>query len=244
MAGIVTQASDPSTYAATIAGGVIPRGHVRLSCGDPPFALVALLGPEAPTLSGGFGGWQVVARPRDVGMTIWEGVEPYQLTLSLMLDGYNEGHSQEPALRGLSRVARGDNESPPGVLTIDGIPLPVERWVIEGIDFGDPIRRLGDASRVRQALTITLREYVPPSYLRRRISPYASSSKAVIIRAQKGDTPAKIAKRRRLKSWTVLRDLNRSLISKANQKLKTGTKIRVPATKTAARSGGKDKRKK
>lgn len=237
----IIQANDPAALAARL-GGALPRGYVRLSCGDPALSLVALLGAEAPSLSGGFGGWEVIGRPRAVGMTIWDGVEPYQLTLSLMLDGYATGRSQESSLRALSRVARGDDESPPGVLGVEGIPLPAERWVIEGIDFGDPISRVEDGARIRQALTLTLREYVPPSYLTRRGSPSASSSKVVIVRAQKGDTPAKIAKRRRLKSWTVLRDLNRSIVTKANQKLKTGTKLRVPSSKAAARSGGKDRR--
>jgi hypothetical protein len=71
-----------------------------------------------------------------------------------------------------------------------------------------------------------------------------TSSKTVIVKATTGDTPAKIAKRRKLKSWTVLRDLNRGVVTKANQTLKRGTLIRVPATKKAAKSGGKDKKKK
>lgn len=241
MAAIVT--STTGGVSAVPSGSAVPPGYVRLSCGDPALSLVVLLGTEAPKLTGGFGGWSIVGRPRDVGMTIWEGVEPYALTLPLMLDGWAERKSQETALRRLTRVARGDDESPPGILRIAGIPLPAKRWVIDGIDFGDPINRVRDGARYRQPLTLTLREYVPPKYLKRRKSPYASSGKTLIVKANKGDTPAKIAKRRGLKSWTVLRDLNRKLITKANQSLKTGTTVRVPASKTAARTGGKDKRK-
>jgi hypothetical protein len=222
-----------------LAAGSLPRGYVRLACGDPALDLIVLLGAEAPQVTGGVGGWTVTPRPQAVGMTLWEGVEPYQVNLSLMLDGWATGQSQESALRSLRRVARGDAESPPGVLYVEGIPLPASRWVIEGIDFGDPI--LGtDAARLRQPLTLTLRQYVPPKFLKRKRSAYGSSSKSAIVRAQHGDTPAKIAKRRRLKSWTVIRDLNRKLKLKANSKLKAGQKLRVPATKTQARSGGKD----
>jgi hypothetical protein len=212
-------------------------GWVTLTCGDPALALRVRLGTEAPKLTGGTGGWAVVARPRDVGMTVWDGVEPYQLTLSLMFDGWAAQRSQERALRALTRVARGDHDSPPGVLTVEGIPLPTDEWVIESIDFGDPIAR-DDGDRLRQPLALTLREYVPPTYLRRRKSPSASSTKTVIVRAQHGDTPAKIAKRRKLKSWKVIRDLNKKLIHKANQTIKTGTKIRVPATKKASHHSG------
>jgi hypothetical protein len=217
-------------------------GWVTLTCGDPALAITVRLGEDSPRLTGGLGGWTTVGRPRDVGMTVWEGVEPYQLALSLMFDGYAAQRSQERALRALSRVARGDRESSPGVLHIDGIPLPADDWVIESIEFGDAITRDG-GDRLRQPLSLTLREYVPPQYLRRRKSPSSSSSKTVVVRSIKGDTPAKIAKRRKVKSWTVIRDLNRKLVKKANQSLKPGTKIRVPAAKKTAKSGGKDKRK-
>jgi hypothetical protein len=226
--------------------GPVAPGYVRLTCGDPAFALVTLLGEEAPQLSGGFGGWNVIGRPRDVGMTVWDGVEPYQLTLPLMLDAFADNRSQEGIIRRLTAVARGDRESPPGVLTVEGLPSlspPSRQWVIEGLDFGDPIRRVSDMHRTRQPLTLTLREYVGPEYLRRRKTTSRTSSKSIIVIAGQGDTAAKIAKRRRLKSWTVLRKLNRGIILKANQKLKPGTPILVPVTKLAAsKSKGKDRR--
>ena len=219
----------------------LPPGYVRLTCGDPALDLVCLLGPEPPQLSGGVGGWSVVARPREVGMTVWEGSEPYTLSLSLMLDRFAEGRSIEAKLRQLTRVGRGDRESPPGTLRVRGLPLPDVRWFIETIDYGEPIRRTTDAARVRQPLVLQLREFVSPEFLRRRRKPFGkSSSKTTIIRAQEGDTAAKIAKRRRLKSWTVLRKLNKKVVKKANQKIKQGTKLRVPAVKPQKPSG-KDK---
>jgi hypothetical protein len=219
--------------------GPVAPGYVRLTCGDPAFALVTLLGEEAPQLSGGFGGWNVIGRPRDVGMTVWDGVEPYQLTLPLMLDAFADNRSQEGIIRRLTAVARGDRESPPGVLTVEGLPSlspPSRHWVIESMEFGDAIRRVSDMHRTRQQLTLALREYVRPEYLSRRKTTSKTSSKSIIVIAQKGDTAAKIAKRRRLKSWTLLRNLNRGLILKANQTIPTGTPVLVPVTKLAAKS--------
>lgn len=239
MARVVTAPSSP--YSAVWLPG-IPRGHVRLSCDDPPLSLVVLMGAEAPTITGGIGGWTVAARPQAVGMTLWEGVEPYQMTLAIMLDGWGGGVPQEAEIRALMRVARGDSESPPGVLHIEGIPVPARRWVVESMDFGEPILTF-DAERLRQPITLTLRQYVPPSFLKRKKSAYGSSTKIMVVRAIHGDTPAKIAKRRRLKSWTVIRDLNKGLKLKANSKLKTGAKVRVPRGKTQARHGGKDKKR-
>jgi hypothetical protein len=224
--------------------GPVPPGYVRVTCADPSFVLVALLAEEVPNITAGAGGWNVIERPREVSMTVWGGVEPFQFTLPLILDGFSIGRSQEPALRGLARVARGDNESPPGIVQLEGIPsLPSREWVIESIDYGEYIRRVSDLHRTRIGLTLTLREYVPPEYIQRRRSTTASSSKTLIVRASKGDTLAKIAKRRKIKSWTVVWDLNRGLQRKANAVIKTNTQVRVPATKLASKKSPKSKKK-
>ena len=103
-------------------------------------------------------------------MTLWAGGDPYTLQLPLMLDDYPERGSVERAMRVLNRLVKGDDDSPPGVVEIGGIPLPVDEWVIDGIDYGDPIRAVDDLRLLRQPVTLTLREYVPPEYvqLRRR----------------------------------------------------------------------------
>jgi hypothetical protein len=225
--------------------GPVPPGYVRVTCTDPAFVLVGLMADDLPNLSAGAGGWNLIERPREVSMTVWGGVEPFQFTLPLLLDGFASGRSQEPALRGLARVARGDRESPPGIVQLDGIPsLPAREWVIEGIDYGDYIRRTNDLHRTRAHVTLTLREYVPPEYVQRRRSVMASSSKVVIIQANTGDTLARIAKRRKIKSWTVLWDLNQALQRKANATLKKGTQVRVPSTKLASKKAPKSKKKK
>lgn len=216
--------------------GPIPSGYVRIACTDPSFVVLAMLGEEPPTLSGGVGGWDLVGRPRDVAMTVWTGIEPYALSVAVMLDGFADRRSQEPALRSLLRVARGDRESPPGIVTIEGIPsLPAREWVIESLDYADPIRRVSDFHRTRQPVTIAFREYVRPDYLSRPKTPSKTSSKSTIIIAVAGDTAAKIAKRRKLKSWTILRRLNSDVIRKANQRIPTGTPILVPVTKLGAK---------
>jgi hypothetical protein len=242
MAIISTTSRNPLALLATAAKGKIPRGYVRLSCGDPALeGLLVLLGPDAPRVTGGVGGWEAVARPRSVGMTIWDGIEPFAMDLSLMFDNYaafaNDPHtgSEEANLRALMRVARGDGESPPGVLLVEGLAmLPTDLWVINGMDYGDPILDY-QGGRVRQPLTLNLMEYVPPTYLHKVPKASASSTKWIVIRARQGDTPAKIAKRRKLKGWTVIRDLNKSIpVRKANQSLAHGTRIRVPAPRAQA----------
>lgn len=213
---------------------VVPHGHVRLVCDDPAANLVLLLGPEAPQLGAGVGGWEVTNRPRQVGMTTWTGVEPFQLTLGVMLDGLAARTNVEGVLRQLVTVARGDEESPPGVLELYGIATPADDWVIESMEFGDPILS-GYGNRLRQPLTLTLREYVPPSYLKLRRKALAGwRGKTKVVTTKRGDTPAKVARRSRCK-WTDLRQLNQRLVKKANQHLHVGTKLRVPVAKARHR---------
>jgi hypothetical protein len=224
---IVTPTSDPGGWVA-VANARVPPGYVRLSCDDPPLDVLALLGEGSPRLTGGFGGWDVVARPQQVGMTVWTGVEPLSFELPILLDGFAARRSQEPDQRKLYAVARGDDESPPGVVRVAGVPLPVVRWVIEQIDVGDSILRTSDGSRLRQALTLTLREYVPPTYLQlRRSALKGTKGKTKVITVKRGDTPASIARKQRC-AWTELRSLNVGVVKKANQALKVGSKLRVP----------------
>jgi hypothetical protein len=203
----------------------VAPGFVRLTCDDPSLNIVVRLGEDPVQVTAGAGGWE---------MTVWNGVEPVQVSLPLMFDGYAAGSSQEKYLRKLFTVARGDDDSPPGVLSVEGVYLPADEWVVEGVDYGTPILAT-TMNRLRQPLTLTLREYVPPSYLKlRRRSLSAPKNKTKVITTRKGDTPASIARRQHCK-WTDLRQLNPKAVTKANQKLKTGTKLRVPVAKTTTK---------
>jgi hypothetical protein len=239
--------SDPLSWLADRGHGVVPSGYVRLACDDPALNLIVLLGEQPPRITGGVGGWDVTGRPRQVGMTTWQGVEPFELELALLFDGFTIDRSQESSLRRLMRVARGDDESPPGIVTLDGLPLlPADEWVIASLDYGEAILRTSDMRRLRQPVTITLREYVPPEYkqLRRRAL-QGSKGKTKIVTCKRGDTPAKVARRVHCK-WTQIRDLNRANVRKANQALKQGTKLRVPvavAKRKRRSSSGKGQRK-
>lgn len=212
----------------------LPHGAVRISCDDPSANLILALGAESPKITGGVGGWEITGRPRQVSMTTWAGVEPFQVALSVMLDGYAAGRSVESELRTLVAIARGDGESQPGLCRVTGIALPVDRWVIEAMEVGDAL--LGsDGERTRQPLTLTLREYVPPSYLQlRRSATQGAKGKTKVISSRKGDTPAAIARRQRC-AWTAIRDLNLATVHKASQVLKTGTRLRVPVAAARTR---------
>ncbi len=48
----------------------------------------ALLGPEGARITAGYGEWEVVPRPRDVGITEWKGRRNYEMTIDLLFDGW------------------------------------------------------------------------------------------------------------------------------------------------------------
>jgi len=218
-------------------------GRVRITCGDPDFRLDGWLGPDSPRYTGGFGGWNITPRPRQIGMVTYDGQEPITLEFQMVWDGILgvHGHfirrraplSIEPHIRELLAVVRGDAESDPGIVRIEGIPsLPAKRWVISNIEFGDAIRRTSDMHRTRLMLTFTMLEYVPPHFKSIKKSAFGKNlGKTVTYKVSKGDTPHKIAKQRHCK-WTDLRKLNPNAVRSANQKLRVGIRIRVPVRKS------------
>ena len=223
-----------------------PPGCVQIYCADPPRGLIVLLGPDPLKLTGGGGGWELVNRPHQTSMTLWQGGDPYSLQLPLMLDDYPERGGVERAMRVLNRLVKGDDDSEPGVVEIGGVPLPVDEWVIESIDYGDPIRAVDDLRLLRQPCTLMLREFVPPEYLQlRRRSLLKPKRRTRVIKVKRGDTPAKIARRVKCK-WTDLRKLNPGVIKKANQKVgkkgdkfKVGMRLRVPVKPAPRRGRGR-----
>jgi LysM domain len=218
-------------------------GRVRITCGDPDFRLDGWLGPDSPRYTGGFGGWTITPRPRQIGMVTYDGQEPITLEFQMVWDGIlgtrgrfiprRDPLSVEPHIRELLAVVRGDSESDPGIVRIEGIPsLPAKRWVISNIEFGDAIRRVSDMHRTRLTLTFTMLEYVPPHFKTIKKNAFGKTKgKTVIIFVGRGDTPHKIAKRRHCK-WTDIRRLNQKIVRSANQQLRAGIKLRVPARKS------------
>ena len=216
----------------------VPSGYVRLQCTRPEFDRTVLLGADAPRVTEGVGGWDTVERPRQTAMTVWGGNPPYQLELPVVFDGH-PALSQEPPIRELLAAGRGNEDSEPSPWTIDGIPwLPADQWVLNGAEPGDlMLRRTDDFNRVRQSYTLAFLEYVPPAYAKVRGKALQGHGPTTLYSVKKGDTPASIARRRRI-NWTVLRQLNSTgshKITSANQKLTAGWRIRVPILKNPTR---------
>lgn len=232
--------------------GRVAGPAIRIRCRLPRTDVSVMLGDGPVKIAGGVGGWDLVERPRQVSMTQWKGVEPWQVSIPIQFEGWlptarvwgqPDGVDMNDDIYELLTCARGDDEHPPGIVSVAGVVLPATRWVIENLEFGDDvIIRPSDKATLRQSATLTLREYVPPEFLRvskRGLEAAKARTKIYVVRAtaskhdpkKRGESPAAIAKKLRCK-WTDLRQLNPSVVKKASQHLKIGTKLRVPVEAT------------
>jgi len=214
----------------------IPTGQVRLINQDAKFDQTLLLADTPPKVTGGSDLWEIVDRPRQVSMTVYKGRAPFQVELAVLLNGLNPlveqgGYSQEPVIRGLLAAMTGDDESEPSTWEIQGVPEvnDIPEWVLQTAEPGDHvIRRRTDFSRTRQDYVLTFLEYTPPTYVQIRAKArQGAKGKTTLYVVKRGDTPASVARKRRCK-WTDLRTLNQSVITRANQNLRDGSRIRVP----------------
>jgi nucleoid-associated protein YgaU len=176
---------------------------ITLVSRQPALQVRALRGNTPPVPVGGFGGWQLVARPRRKSLTRWTGIEPFKQQLSIILDGVTTDTTVEPACLALERMAQPAAElaDPPLVKVVGAVPHPELTYVIGDGSGGDGLA--WDANpiyspsgyRIRQEVVITLLEYVPddrvaaqPAAAQARQQAAAASSKAAS--AAGGTTPA------------------------------------------------------
>lgn len=76
-------------HARTLRGFVPPSGEVRLESRDGRLRVQTLMGVTPPRIiSGGYGGWELIARPRRVALTEWTGNEPVRQEVALLFDGW------------------------------------------------------------------------------------------------------------------------------------------------------------
>jgi hypothetical protein len=139
-------------------------------------------GSAVPTATGG---WAAVGRAKQKGITVWEGYDPYAMTIPVMFDGFATNTSQEEkyeTLRRIMRVPAGPANQPSPVRVYGPVPLTRLLWVIQNIalDEGSVIRRETDGHMIRVAATVSLLEYVEPDVV---IAARPSPAKAAAARA-------------------------------------------------------------
>lgn len=127
-------------------------------------------GDTPAQITGGYGGWDVVNRPKRKGLTQWNGKDPMRLQLPIMFDGWMDRDSQEIPISRLHRMSlppAGVKQGEPPIVAVGGNGVPhsgIERWVIENLLWGTNVLwdkdRSGSMSRMRQDCVVNLIEFV------------------------------------------------------------------------------------
>lgn len=130
-----------------------------------------LRGDGDPKMVGGGSGWDVVARPRRVGLTIWKGRDPYRMDLPIMIDGWAKSDSMENDIAILNQMQMGsDLEPPPTITIVGGVPVKGIIWIMDPqIDWGDNViwgsDSKGNMFRYRQDAVVHLCQFNPEDRL-------------------------------------------------------------------------------
>lgn len=157
-------------------------------------------------VSGGYGGWNIISRPRRVGLTQWNGKDPMRVQVPILFDGYARGEGQEINISKLGRMsgppigARGE----PPVVKVSGNAIPdigIEAWVIENLVWGTNViwarDNNGTMSRMRQDCVVNLLQHVDEdrvAFAGLATQPVGSSpSTLAFYRVQEGDNLNQIA---------------------------------------------------
>lgn len=156
-------------------------GEIEFSTATPEMRVVAKLGQALPQITAGYGGWQLVERPRRQSLTQWQGREPLQLAVQIILDKFRVrqeltgpqfqfvSESVELEISKLERMALppANGKEPPVVRCNGDVPYgdPDLDWIIESLEWGACIRAAA-GRRVRQEATVVMRRYVEPVFVK------------------------------------------------------------------------------
>ena len=148
---------------------------------DNGLAVTVLAGDGAPMLSGGFGGWETVDRPRRVGITRFKGRSPMSQDIPIRFsDPDGEDVSQEQDITTLMRMAsQGADLAEPPKIRLGGIAWRKDlTWVINDITWDSTAQLITVGStpvRVRQDAVVHLLQYVDDTVLTTAASPAANA---------------------------------------------------------------------
>lgn len=191
----------------------------------PNLAINALLDGEGAIVTGGYAEWEVISRPRRLGVTHWVGRSPFTMDLAIIFDGHKAFESVETRCTNLEHLALPDDKTgiPPTVSIIKrgpsgDVPHPtvphsdIKEWVVTGIDWGDNIRDI-NGHRTRQHAVVKLLRYVAVDKIQVTAAQNARAKAGTgvrIVNVRKGDTLASIAARElgNSKRWNEIAKLN------------------------------------
>lgn len=198
----------------------------------------AVFADQAAIVTDGYGGWNTVARPRDIALTEWQGRNPISVEIPFMIDFWMEEPDETPGVKCENQVKNLEklagihsNDQPPICRIQSGGAIPhgerINNWVIDSItwDRSVELRNRTTHRRLRCGGTIVVRQFMTSADIFKKIR---KRHKAKIYRTKKGDTLTIIAKKFYGDSskWKIIGDANH--MKDRRKKLKVNTKLKIP----------------
>lgn len=214
-------------------------GFITMRSSSPPMSFSAMMGGNGAVVDGGYGGWSVVNRPKKVGMTQWDGREPFSMQIELIIDGWRSGEPVEIRCTTLERMALPPvpGAQPPTLRISGNLPHTDLTWALNGIEWGASLRDPKTGLRLRQIATIKLLQFVDEDRVKiqpaaekargKNLKPGKESAKIRTVVVSKGDTLPSIAARvyGDHSRWREIAELNNI---RDGRNIKVGAKLRLP----------------
>jgi hypothetical protein len=201
----------------------------------PSITLTALLDTDGAKIVGGYGGWEVITRPRRQGITNWAGRSPFSMTIAIILDGFAQDRKVDTDWSKLERLSlphpNPGGEPPVVELRGDAIPHSDLLWVVDNIDPGETILDQG-GNMLRRHAVVSLIRYVAMDRIQLSAAANARNkgqpSGSRNIEARAGDSLSKIASRELgdSKRWKEIQTLNPNI--RDPNRITVGTDIKIP----------------
>lgn len=209
---------------------------------DDGTTFIATFADGSPLVTDGYGGWQVINRPRKLGVVEWQGRNPIAIEIPFIIDFWlaaivNPGVHCEGKVAKLEKLCGfGTNRQPPvckvqsqGVIPHDLTNNKTMRWVIESVtwDRDLELRNNRTGKRLRCGGTIQIRQFTTARDILHKIKPNARARKPRVYIVKKGDTLSKIAKHyyHDPHKWKIIADANKL---RDRRSIHRGDHLKVP----------------
>lgn len=215
--------------------------YFTMSTSRPNLTVRALLGPDIPQITDGYGGFEEYERPQRRAGVEWTGHPVLKMTIAdAILDGWwvKSGNVYRhidisQRITALNRMATSPGAGvPPPIVKVKGSAILRQdvRWAINGLSFGEAIRTVDQGLYVRQAFTVEFIQ-VPlvgqVSELAARLAGSSGSASAGDYVVQNGDSLRSIALKKLgdVDKWRDIAELNNI---QDTRRLNTGDTLRLP----------------
>ena len=205
----------------------------------PAVSVTAILDAAGATITGGYGAWDTIARPRRQAVTHWGGRSPFQMDVAIILDGHQTYETVETQCSRIERLAlpHPNPGGAPPIVELIGEAIPhkdIKEWVVADLEWGAVIRDR-NGHRTRQHVVLKMLRYVAVDKIQVSAAANSRNKGGTGVRTvpvKKGDTLQKIASRYLGQGhrWKDIRALNPG-IDDPNH-LGNRTTVKIPPKET------------